>query len=137
MDSISNDKESDEYKYIDCHCHLQYYSKEELKLVTDSCIQKGFVALLTNSTSLGDFDTTFNLANENYTIYNKNNNLTKTAIVKTIHIIPGFGYHPWELQYALEHKNWFEEFKSFLGKLPSSQKYFIGEIGIDGGKIKK
>lgn len=126
MDNITNTLDNTANKFIDCHCHLQYYSKEELKTLLKCCIQRGVIGLLTNSTNPNDFKITLDIVNNNNPINNHD-----------IKIIPGFGYHPWELTYASKHSYWSEEFISFLNTIPSSIKYFIGEIGIDGGKIKK
>ena len=62
----------------------------------------------------------------------KKNNITK--------IIYGIGYHPWSLNYPLNNlDNWFNELVTFINDklLKNKIKFFIGEIGIDGGKIKK
>ena len=55
-------------------------------------------------------------------------------------IIYGIGYHPWSLNYPLKNPDtWYNEFISYINDklIKNNIKFFIGEIGIDGGKIKR
>jgi Tat protein secretion system quality control protein TatD with DNase activity len=118
INSISN--------YIDSHCHLQDYTQEELKKILEQCNAKNLNIFYTNATSKEDFEKNI-IISQKYT-----NNKYK--------IIAGLGYHPWYLDYPLNNQNnWLDEFKSYIkGNLIDKKiKFFIGEIGIDGGKIKK
>lgn len=114
-----------EVQYIDSHCHLQEYKDDELDQVLNSCSQKGLGIIYTNSTNDKDFEKTLEISS------NKSN--------KGIKIIPGFGVHPWYLDEVINNvENWFEKFKEYIFSLKNKNiKFFIGEIGIDGGKIKK
>lgn len=114
-----------EVQYIDSHCHLQDYKGDELEQVLNSCHQKGLGIIYSNSTNDKDFEKTLEISS------NKTN--------KNIKIIPGFGVHPWYLDEVINNvENWFENFKKYISSLKNQNiKFFIGEIGIDGGKIKK
>jgi TatD DNase family protein len=117
LNSISN--------YIDSHCHLQDYSEEELEKILNKCNKKNLNILYTNATSNEDFDKNINI----YKKYSNNN----------MKIIPGIGYHPWYLDNPTNNENWFNDFKNYIEQnlISNKIKFFIGEIGIDGGKIKK
>lgn len=112
-------------KYIDSHCHLQDYSSLELDQILSDCKNRGLQLLYTNATNKDDFDETINIS--------------KTKSTEKLKILPGIGYHPWSLEYPINNKNWFEEFKLYIDENLIKKKlpFFIGEIGIDGGKIKK
>ena len=113
-------------KYIDSHCHLQDYSSVELEQVLSNCISKGLQLIYTNATNKDDFDSTLDIS--------------KDKSSGKIKIFPGIGYHPWSLEYPINNKDtWFEEYKDYINKNLIQKKipFFIGEIGIDGGKIKK
>ena len=112
--------------YIDSHCHLQDYTEKELEKILGQCNIKNLNIFYTNATSKEDFEKNI-LISKKYT-----NNKYK--------IIPGLGYHPWYLDYPLNNeKNWLGEFKNYIkdNLIDKKIKFFIGEIGIDGGKIKK
>ena len=120
------EKENNNLFYIDSHCHLQDYSKEDLQLILESCEKSNINLLYTNATNKDDFE--------------KNLIISQTYSSNKIKIISGFGYHPWYLDYPIKNdKNWFEEFKDFIKSnlIDKNINFFIGEIGIDGGKIKK
>ena len=120
------EKENNNLFYIDSHCHLQDYSKEDLQLILESCEKSNINLLYTNVTNKDDFE--------------KNLIISQTYSSNKIKIISGFGYHPWYLDYPIKNdKNWFEEFKDFIKSnlIDKNINFFIGEIGIDGGKIKK
>ena len=120
------EKENNNLFYIDSHCHLQDYSKEDLQLILESCEKSNINLLYTNATNKDDFE--------------KNLIISQTYSSNKIKIISGVGYHPWYLDYPIKNdKNWFEEFKDFIKSnlIDKNINFFIGEIGIDGGKIKK
>ena len=86
--------------FIDCHCHLQDYTSEELNNILKDCSKINLKILYSNCTCEEDFQINLNLSiNEDLT---KRNNITK--------IIYGIGYHPWSLNYPLNNPdNWFNE----------------------------
>jgi Tat protein secretion system quality control protein TatD with DNase activity len=106
--------------WIDPHCHLQYFTQEELINIIAICKEKNLNYFLTNSTCKEDFNQTIEIS-------------------KTFPgVIPGIGHHPWYLEKMFEKENWFEEYKEYCEQLDmEGVNYFIGEIGIDGGKPKK
>ncbi len=105
---------------LDAHCHLQYFTIQEMAEYIPISKSNNINYFLSNSTSSKDFDKTLELSKE----YNE--------------IIPGFGYHPWYLEDIINNETWFEEFKPYIEKLiQNNTKFFIGEIGIDGGRPKK
>ncbi len=105
--------------FIDPHCHLQYFTIEELTNIIEN-ENANFKYYLTNSTSREDFDKTLEISN------------------KFSKVIPGIGHHPWYLEELVKNDSWFEEFRNFCNSLNDKGiNYFIGEIGIDGGKPKK
>jgi len=105
---------------IDPHCHLQYFTNQELSEMISVCQKNNFKYFLSNSTCSNDFDITIQLSE------------------KYPQIIPGIGHHPWYLDSIINNNNWFEEFKSYSEKLSQNNfNHFIGEIGIDGGRPKK
>lgn len=113
--------ENNDY-WIDSHCHLHDFQESELDEVLQTCHQYNIKHILTNSTEKENFAKTINISQNS----------------SNINIIPGIGYHPWFLTPILENENWFEEFKKSVNELISNNKtFFIGEIGIDGGKPKK
>ena len=69
-----------DFFYLDAHCHLQYFTEDELSILLKKCKDNYFKYFLTNSTSNLDFNQTLNLSK-----INLNNQK----------IIPGIGYHPW------------------------------------------
>jgi TatD DNase family protein len=114
----SNFNESD--YLIDSHCHLHYFTMEEIHLLLTNCMESNIRYLLTNSTLYEDFDKSFQI-HEKYP-----------------YVIAGIGHHPWYLQDIANSTSWLEEIKAYSSKLEEKKiKYFIGEIGIDGGKPKK
>lgn len=116
--------------FIDSHCHLQDYANEDLNDILNSCSNINLKIFYSNSTSEADFQKNLDIS-QNQEIL-KNNNISK--------IIYGIGYHPWSLNYPLNNKEkWFDELVEFINEnlIKKKIKYFIGEIGIDGGKIKK
>ena len=117
------EKNNNNLFYLDSHCHLQDYSENDLKLILDSCQKSNINLLYTNATNIDDFQ--------------KNLLISQTYSSDKIKIISGFGYHPWFLDYPINNENWLDEFKTFLKSNLKDNNFFIGEIGIDGGKIKK
>lgn len=116
--------------FIDSHCHLQDYANEDLNDILNSCSNINLKIFYSNSTSEADFQKNLDIS-QNQEILKKNN-ISK--------IIYGIGYHPWSLNYPLNNKEkWFDELVEFINEnlIKKKIKYFIGEIGIDGGKIKK
>ena len=116
--------------FIDSHCHLQDYTSEELDSILKDCSKINLKIFYSNCTCEEDFQKNLNLSINEDLI--KKNNITK--------IIYGIGYHPWSLNYPLNNPdNWFNELVTFINDklLKNKIKFFIGEIGIDGGKIKK
>lgn len=112
--------------FIDSHCHIQEYTDEnELTNLISRLTSKGFCALYTNATNINDFESNINVS------------LAKSS--PSLRIIPGIGYHPWYLSYPKEHpETWYNEFISTVKTYQDKgTKLFIGEIGIDGGKVKK
>ncbi len=105
---------------IDAHCHFQDFTNEEISSIIIRCKEKNISFFLTNSTNKNDFERTLNISNSNK------------------ELIPGFGYHPWYLDEPVNNENWFEDYKNYIKYLEEMKIiYFIGEIGIDGGKPKK
>jgi len=86
---INTDKEDKEF-FVDSHCHLQFFSEEELKLVLTKCKENKIKYLCSNSTSDEDFEKTIELVNQS----SKNLN-TNVDVDDEVVIIPGIGYHPW------------------------------------------
>lgn len=109
--------------YVDSHCHLMDYSDEKLLPLLKRCEEKGVKLLYTNSTENKNFDKNLEIS-EKYT---------------NIKILPGIGFHPWYLDYPIENPDtWMLEFCEKVAQLEKENKpFFIGEIGIDGGKVKK
>ena len=121
---------SNKISFIDSHCHLQDYTAEELDNILKDCSKINLKILYSNCTCEEDFQKNLDLSNNEDLI--KKNGITK--------IIYGIGYHPWSLNYPLNNPdNWFNELVTFINDklLKNKIKFFIGEIGIDGGKIKK
>jgi Tat protein secretion system quality control protein TatD with DNase activity len=117
-----NKNEDNEIFIIDAHCHFQYFSSDELVTIVKEGIEKGFKHFLSNSTGIEDFNQTKTLTES------INSNFYSDCIFS------GYGHHPWYLENLEE--NWFENLKK-LCENEKETKYFIGEIGIDGGKPKK
>jgi Tat protein secretion system quality control protein TatD with DNase activity len=108
---------------IDSHCHLQYFTEDQIYTIVEKSKESGINYLLTNSTYSQDFDYTFQLAKFA-------NNLFGNTI------IPGIGHHPWYLEDIKE--TWYKDVEDYILNLENSNiNYFIGEIGIDGGRPKK
>ena len=127
MESLDN---KNDIAFIDSHCHLQDYANEDLNDILNSCSNINLKIFYSNSTSEADFQKNLDIS-QNQEILKKNN-ISK--------IIYGIGYHPWSLNYPLNNKEkWFDELVEFVNEnlIKKKIKYFIGEIGIDGGKIKK
>jgi Tat protein secretion system quality control protein TatD with DNase activity len=107
---------------VDSHCHLQYFSEEELTDTLKLCSNNKISYCLTNSTNLNDFDKTIEISKLNL----------------DVKIIPGLGYHPWYLDFCFANEDWFNQYKLYLNNLQKDGiNFFIGEIGIDGGRAKK
>jgi len=119
---------------IDAHIHLQYYTNEEVKNIIEKCYKDSEIKyFLTNSTCLDDFDRTFELSA--FKIDEKIAELNKDYDLNQI-IFPGIGHHPWYLENIDD--NWVEILEKRILDLESKKcNFFIGEIGIDGGKPKK
>ena len=116
--------------FIDSHCHLQDYTQEDLVNILKNCSEINLKIFYTNCTCEEDFQKNLDIA-LNDELLNKNN-------VKKI--IFGIGYHPWSLNYPLKNPDtWYNEFISYINDklIKNNIKFFIGEIGIDGGKIKR
>jgi len=127
MESLDN---KNDIAFIDSHCHLQDYANEDLNDILNSCSNINLKIFYSNSTSEADFQKNLDIS-QNQEILKKNN-ISK--------IIYGIGYHPWSLNYPLNNKEkWFDELVEFINEnlIKKKIKYFMGEIGIDGGKIKK
>jgi Tat protein secretion system quality control protein TatD with DNase activity len=122
-----NNMEGNEEVYlIDSHCHLQYFNMEEIKGIVEKCNTNRIKYLLTNATCMQDFDYTIEIS--------KINNTDSDKV-----IIPGVGYHPWYLDDCVkDNSTWYEDMTQYINKLEvGGCNYFIGEIGIDGGRPKK
>ena len=116
--------------FIDSHCHLQDYTQEDLVNILKNCSEINLKIFYTNCTCEEDFQKNLDIA-LNDELLNKNN-------VKKI--IYGIGYHPWSLNYPIKNPDtWYNELISYINDklIKNNIKFFIGEIGIDGGKIKK
>ena len=116
--------------FIDSHCHLQDYSPEDLDIILKQCSNNNIKIFYSNCTCESDFQKNLDIS--------QNQEILKRNDIKKI--IYGIGYHPWSLNYPLNNKEkWFEEFKEYVNEklIKKNIKFFIGEIGIDGGKIKK
>ena len=127
---MENNNSETKISFIDSHCHLQDYTQDDLNNILKNCSEIGLKTLYSNCTCEEDFQKNLDIClNEDLL---KKNNISK--------IIYGIGYHPWSLKYPLNNPDtWFNELISFIeDKLVKNNiKFFIGEIGIDGGKIKK
>ena len=111
---------------IDSHCHIQEFADEnELSQLICRLKEKGFCSLYTNATNIKDFESNISIS------------INKSS--PSLQIIPGIGYHPWYLDYPKDNPDtWYDTFTSTVKEYQSKGiKLFIGEIGIDGGKIKK
>jgi Tat protein secretion system quality control protein TatD with DNase activity len=119
---------------IDSHLHFQYYSDDEIKNIVEKCYKDSEIKyFLTNSTCLDDFDRTINLSE--FKLYEKISEVNKNFDQNQI-IFPGIGHHPWYLENIGE--NWLETLENKLLELEDKKySFFIGEIGIDGGRPKK
>ena len=116
--------------FIDSHCHLQDYTQEDLVNILKNCSEINLKIFYTNCTCEEDFQKNLDIA-LNDELLNKNN-------VKKI--IYGIGYHPWSLNYPIKNPDtWYNELISYINDklIKNNIKFFIGEIGIDGGKIKR
>ena len=122
----NNNNNSNNLIYIDSHCHLQDYSENDLEKILESCKKENFSILYSNATNNKDFE--------------KNLKISEKYSSDKTKIISGFGFHPWYLDYPINNeKIWIEELKEFIkiNLIDKNKNFFIGEIGIDGGKIKK
>ena len=116
--------------FIDSHCHLQDYTSEDLDKILKDCSDINLKVLYSNCTCEEDFQKNLDISQNEELL--KKNNITK--------IIYGIGYHPWSLNYPLNNPDkWFNELTTYINDklIKNNIKFFIGEIGIDGGKIKK
>lgn len=119
---------------IDSHLHFQYFTDEEIKAIIEQCYKASDIKyFLTNSTCKEDFERTINISkfeiDQNFSKNNKDYDLHQI-------VFPGIGHHPWYLQNIAE--NWLENLEDKIKELEAKQSnYFIGEIGIDGGRPKK
>ena len=121
---------TEEVNFIDSHCHLQDYTSEDLEKILLDCSKINIKVFYSNCTNYEDFE-------KNLKITQNTELIKKTNISK---IIYGIGYHPWSLDYPINNKEkWFDEFIKYINEnlIQKNIKFFIGEIGIDGGKIKK
>ena len=127
MENIDSNKM---ISFIDSHCHLQDYNPEDLEKILKNCSEINLKILYSNCTCEKDFQKNLDIClNESL---QKANNIQK--------IIYGIGYHPWSLNYPIDNpETWYKEFISYINDnlIKNNIKFFIGEIGIDGGKIKK
>jgi Tat protein secretion system quality control protein TatD with DNase activity len=113
--------EYDDY-WIDSHCHLHDYSEEELQTVIPICENYNINFILSNATHEENFSRTLEIS----------------SLSNKPKIIPGIGHHPWFLHNIVAYPKWFDDYKQYILKLKDEGKlFFIGEIGIDGGKPKK
>ena len=120
----------DNISFIDSHCHLQDYSQEDLDIILKHCSNNNIKIFYSNCTCEKDFQQNLEISLNKELL--QKNNITK--------IIYGIGYHPWSLNYPLTNsEKWFDEWKEYIQEklVKNNIKFFIGEIGIDGGKIKK
>lgn len=118
--SIKNIKMENQKLIIDPHVHFQYFDKHQIAEIISKCEEANFSYFLSNSTNSLDFDKTVQLSKD------------------FKQILPGVGHHPWYLEDLVGKENWFEEFVDYTKKLDEDGvRYFIGEIGIDGGRPKK
>ena len=130
MENKSSLDNHDNIFFIDSHCHLQDYTREDLDIILNHCSNSNIKIFYSNCTCESDFQKNLDISQNEELL--KKNNITK--------IIYGIGYHPWSLNYPLTNKEkWFDEFSKFIDEklVKNNIKFFIGEIGIDGGKIKK
>ena len=121
MENKSSLNSQDNISFIDSHCHLQDYTREDLDLILNHCSSSNIKIFYSNCTCEADFQKNLDIS-QNEELLNKNN-ITK--------IIYGIGYHPWSLNYPLTNKEkWLDEFiKSIHEKLIKNNiKFFIGEI---------
>ena len=127
---MENNESNKVISFIDSHCHLQDYTEEELSNILKSCSEINLKTLYSNCTCEEDFQKNLDITLNEELL--KNNNISK--------IIYGIGYHPWSLNYPLKNPDtWFNELTRYINDklIKNNIKFFIGEIGIDGGKIKK
>ena len=127
---MENNDSNNKISFIDSHCHLQDYNKEDLDNILNKCSEINLKILYSNCTCEQDFQKNLDICLNEELL--KKNNIKK--------IIYGIGYHPWSLNFPLNNpETWFHEFISFINDklIKNNIKFFIGEIGIDGGKIKK
>ena len=116
---------------------MQYFSSEELNKILEKCFNETDIRyFLTNSTCYDDFEKTINLS---YITIPEKILMLKPELntPDKCRIFPGIGHHPWYLENLPE--NWYENFENFIKENleDKKKKYFIGEIGIDGGRPKK
>ena len=127
---MENNDSNGKISFIDSHCHLQDYNKDDLDNILKNCSAINLKILYSNCTCEEDFQKNLGICLNEELL--KKNNITK--------IIYGIGYHPWSLNYPLNNPEvWYNEFISYIDDklIKNNIKFFIGEIGIDGGKIKK
>jgi Tat protein secretion system quality control protein TatD with DNase activity len=119
MESNIEEKRVDKL-IIDSHVHFQYFDYEKIMKIITKCEEANFKYYLSNSTTREDFDKTIELGRE------------------FPQIIPGIGHHPWYLEDLVNKDIWFDELVEYSNNLDKrGVRYFIGEIGIDGGRPKK
>ena len=127
---MESDNSDEIISFIDSHCHLQDYTSEDLDKILKDCSDINLKILYSNCTCEEDFQKNLDISQNEELL--KKNNITK--------IIYGIGYHPWSLNYPLNNPDkWFNELTTYINDklIKNNIKFFIGEIGIDGGKIKK
>ena len=127
---MENNNLETKINFIDSHCHLQDYAQDDLNNILKNCSIINLKTLYSNCTCEEDFQKNLDICLNEELL--KKNNIKK--------IIYGIGYHPWSLKYPLNNPDtWYNEFVSFINDklIKNNIKFFIGEIGIDGGKIKK
>jgi len=130
---IKDESKCDDY-LIDSHLHLQYFSDDEINTLIQKCNVDGNIKyFLSNSTCDEDFDRTISFSK--FKLSNEICRINDSDLEEQI-IFPGIGYHPWYLENLKI--DWLENLeKKILFLEKNKHNYFIGEIGIDGGRPKK
>jgi len=131
--NISENTELNDF-LIDSHLHLQYFTDEEINIIIKKCFLDSNVRFfLSNSTCSNDFERTIKFSELKFSdIINSQN---KENIISQI-IFPGIGHHPWYLENI--DNDWCDFLEKKIIELEEKNcNFFIGEIGIDGGRPKK
>lgn len=119
---------------IDSHLHLQYFTDEEISFIIKKCfLDSNIRYFLSNSTCSNDFARTINFSELKSSDFINCQN--KENIIAQI-IFPGIGHHPWYLENI--ENDWSDNLEKKIIELEKKNcNFFIGEIGIDGGRPKK